>query len=329
MTKKGARFVGWCVAALAMLTLAGAARAADAKPWRHAIVEAKSDAGIFFMITKGFAEKQGIKIELVQFKSDVIALQALLAGEVESFVGGPGAAMVAAGRGADVKLMGCEWPGVPYVIFARPTIARPEDLKGKTIAISAPGANPDVVVRAVLEKYGIALSDVTLANLGADLDRFKAVVAGFADATVVSNEYTPIAEQQGIKLLLHASEVVPKFMRICLFTTGKILAARPDDAAHFLAAEMTALRYALSHRDETIALTREITGAKPDDPRPAFIYDDAVQSHAIDVTMAAPLDKLQWMEDQLVRDGGLPHPFDVAKFVDAGPRTKALALVGP
>jgi hypothetical protein len=40
---------------------------------------------------------------------------------------------------------------------------------------------------------------------------------------------------------------------------------------------MSALRYALSHRDETIALTRQIINAKPDDPRPDFVYDDAIQ----------------------------------------------------
>jgi hypothetical protein len=27
----------------------------------------------------------------------------------------------------------------------------------------------------------------------------------------------------------------------------------------------------VTHRDETIALTREAIGAKPDDPRPAFV----------------------------------------------------------
>ena len=126
----------------ASLALAGAASAQSGKPWRHGIIQAKSDAGVFLMVTKGFAEKQGLKLEISQFKTDVIELQALLSGELDSFDGGPGAGMAAAARGADVKLIGCEWPGVPYAVFARPTIASPQDLKGKIIAISSPGANP-------------------------------------------------------------------------------------------------------------------------------------------------------------------------------------------
>src|SRR6202011_4778420 len=105
-------------------------------------------------------------------------------------------------------------------------------------------------------------------------------------------------------------------------------AARGDDAAHFLAAEMAALHYAVGHRDETLALTREVTGAKPDDPRAAFIYDDAVKTQSIDPDMHIPMEKLQWMEEQALRDKVLPQPYDVAKLVDDSVRKKALALLG-
>lgn len=312
---------------LALLALAGPASAQE-KTWRHGIILAKSDAGIFFTITKkGFAEKEGLKLDLVQFKSDVIELQALIAGEIDSFDGGPGAAMAAAARGADVKVIGCEWPGVPYAVFAKPAVKSVPDLKGKLIAISQPGANPDVVARALLAKYGMSADDVRFANLGGDLDRFKAVVAGVADATVVSNEYTPIAEQQGLVTLALAKDIIPQFMRICIFATGKTLATRGDDAAHFLAAEMASLKYALAHRDETIALTHQIIEDKPDDPRPAFIYDDAVKTNAIDPEMNIPMDKLKWMEEQALRDKVLPGPYDVSKMVDGSVREKALALL--
>ena len=68
---------------------------------------------------------------------------------------------------------------------------------------------------------------------------------------------------------------------------------------------MQAVRFALSHKDETVALTREIIHAKPDDPRPAFVYDDAVAHHALDPELPLPVDKLNWMQDQLVKAGKL------------------------
>jgi len=62
---------------------------AQGKVWRHGIIEAKSDSGIFFMPSKrGFADKLGLDLQTVQLKTDSIGLKALLAGELDSFEGG-------------------------------------------------------------------------------------------------------------------------------------------------------------------------------------------------------------------------------------------------
>lgn len=90
---------------------------------------------------------------------------------------------------------------------------------------------------------------------------------------------------------------------------------------------MQALSYAVTHRDETLKLTREITGAKPDDPRPAYIYDDAVRTHSIDPHLSLPMDKITWMAGELVREGIVKQPYDMTKMIDAGVREKALKLV--
>jgi hypothetical protein len=39
-----------------------------------------------------------------------------------------------------------------------------------------------------------------------------------------------------------------------------------------------------------------------------------------------PLEKLNWMQDLLVRTGNLAKPFDLKTMVDAGARENALAL---
>ena len=47
----------------------------------------------------GFAEKQGLKIEIQQFKGDTLALKSLLAGELDSYEGNPGSPMTVTGLG--------------------------------------------------------------------------------------------------------------------------------------------------------------------------------------------------------------------------------------
>ncbi len=307
---------------------ANAARAEELRPWRHGLYEAKSDAGIYYMITQGFAEKQGLKLTLVPFKTDSVALKALLAGELDSYDGILTGTVLAKLHGADVKLMGCHWPGLPHGIFVRGNINSVTDLKGKTFAISTPFTLPDVLASALLEKYGMKPTDMRYATLGGDIERYKALAAGLADATVISGEYAPIAAKDGIKLLVAARDILPNYMRLCMFAMGQTLAKRPDDAARFLAAEMTALRYAMTHRDEALKLTRRLTGAKPDDPRPEYIYDDAVRTHAVDPDISIPMDKIQWMIDFLARSGRVPSDFDVRTMIDPTIRVKALARAG-
>src|SRR6266853_7033628 len=178
-------------ATLAMLAgLAVGAAAQDLKTWRHGIIEAKSDAGILYMASKrDFAGKLGLKLDFVQLKNDTIALKALLAGELDSYEGGAGGAMMAAARGADVKIIGCNWLAAPHGGYVRPGIASMADLKGKAVAVSTPGSFPEIFAKAAFEKAGIPISEVRLAAMGSDTDRYKALVAGVVDGAVITNDF--------------------------------------------------------------------------------------------------------------------------------------------
>jgi hypothetical protein len=43
--------------------------------------------------------------------------------------------------------------------------------------VASPGSLPNLLIDAILKKYQIAPADVRFADLGGDLDRYKAVVA--------------------------------------------------------------------------------------------------------------------------------------------------------
>jgi hypothetical protein len=121
----------------------------------------------------------------------------------------------------------------------------------------------------------VPASEVKFASLGNDPERFKAMLSGLALATVISIEFLPMAEQSGIKLVARGSDVMPKYQRLCTVTTGKLIAARRNDVIGFLTAQMQGYRHALAHPDEEIRIAREITGMKPDDPRPEFMFKEA------------------------------------------------------
>jgi NitT/TauT family transport system substrate-binding protein len=300
----------------------------DLRPWRNALIAPKADAGFYLMAARrGFFEREGLKVETLEVKDDTIGVKALLSGDVDSYLGTAGA-LAAVARGIDVKFIGCPWHGIPYVVLGRSGITRIEQLKGRSIAASSPGTPPDMVARAALASVGVAFSDVTFAAAGADRERYNALLAGVVDAAVVANEYLPLPSSRNINLLLEGKDVLPQSIRFCVLVTGKTIAQRHDDAISFMTAEIRSFRYAVTHRDDTIALTREVTDAAPDDPRPAFIYDDAVKSGIVQPDFPIPMDKLIWMQEQLVALGQIPKSGGVAQAIDGEIRDRALARIG-
>jgi NitT/TauT family transport system substrate-binding protein len=316
--------IGACAAAV----LCSGPAAAQNKPWRHALIQPKSDAGILLMPQQGgFFKKVGLDVGIQNVKDDEIMLHALIAGDLDSFEGGPGAAMIADSHGADVKIIGCSWLMVPHGFFVHDDITAMDQLKGKTVAISSPGAFPDLFARGAIDHFKVPEDSVKYASLGGDLDRYKALVARVVDAAVISGEYTPIAEKEHIKMLVSAKDALPHFVRMCEYVTGATLKARGDDAAKFIAGEMLGLQHAVANKDEVIKATQEITGTKPDDPRPAFIYDLAMQQHSIGTDMPIPTDDLAWMNEELVKVGNISKPDDLSKIIEPKPREDALKLI--
>jgi NitT/TauT family transport system substrate-binding protein len=300
---------------------------AQEKVWKHGILEAKSDAGFIAMVDRGgFAAKRGLKVELLQVKAGATLMKALISGEIDSVDMGAAESIVAGIRGTGVKIVGCTWPGVPQVVLAKAEIRTLADLKGKTVAISSPGSL-HLLFRGMLDAANVPFADVKLATQGADLDRYKSLLAGITDAAVVSNEFEAVMPSN-IRVLAKGGSAVPKFIRLCIATSSKVLAERRDDLVKFVAAEMDAYKYAATHRDETVKIAHEMTNAKPDDTRAEFIYDQALREKQIDPSLAIPIDRIDWMQELFVKASVVPKAVPTASLVDASVRDDAEKLAG-
>lgn len=320
----------WAAGLVAALSLVLAVVPAPAQtPWRHGIISPKSDAGFLLMAAKhGFAEREGLKLELLQVKDDQIGLKALLAGDLESYEGGIQGAIAADVRGGDVKIIGCQWPLVPHGLMTKLGVGGVAELKGKSIAASAPGSFPDMLARVILAKFNLSPSDVKFAAVGGDHDRYLALLSGVVDAAVISNEYMPLPSSRGLKMLVSGAQAGPNFLRVCTFSTARVLAARREEAVRYLMAQSKALHFALSHRDETLALTREAGDMTPDDPRPAFVFDDVIRTGAVAPDLPIPMDKITWMRNQLLALDQIPNAGNLPEMVDTGIRAEAMKRLG-
>ena len=304
-----------------LLLLATVAHAQTLPVWRHGTVEPKGDAGFLYLAAaNGFGTRAGIDIQMIAMRADTLLLKALVAGDLDSYEGSPGAALIAAAHGADVRIVGCNWPGQTYAMYAQAGIDSLAQLRGKTIAIVSPGALPDLFTRAALRSAGLTSQDVILAPATNNL---ATVAAHVVDATAATSEYTEQARRMGLHVLALGLETTPQFLRLCIMMSGTGVRKRAEPAARFLAAEMQATHYALDHRDEVIALSNKIA---PGNVGAAVIYDQTKAYNALSLDFAIDPAKLDWLRDLLADTGSLPRSFDPATMIADGPRQEALKL---
>jgi NitT/TauT family transport system substrate-binding protein len=318
------------IALFAAVLSSHSALAADRlSAWKHGIVEAKGDSAFLFMpVHGGFTENRGLDVEMVQFASGSTATRALVAGALDSFESSPVVAISAMHQGAPIKVIGCHWPVMTYSLYARPDINSLEDLRGENIGVSTPGSLPDLFAREALASAGLSANEFSFGNAGSSSNRFLAVAAGVVAAAASSSEFEIEAEPRGIKVLVRAAEATPNFLRSCIFATDRIIETRRDDLVRYLAAAMEGYQYALDHRDEAVALAREVADLDADSAIPEFIYDEAVRYSAVTPDLEIPMNMWRWTDDMMVRHGAASATPDASLFVDDSLRQEALRLLG-
>jgi NitT/TauT family transport system substrate-binding protein len=317
------------VVAVLLGSACAAVRAQELIPWRHGVVVPKGDAGFWYMAAEGgFTKAQGLDVKMLALNSDVLLLKALIAGELESFEASPTSPMIAASKGADVKILGCTWPKLAYSFFSRQNIGALAELKGKTVGISAPGSLPDLVARTMLRQVGIEPTDVNFVVAGSDADRIRAIVGRTIDAAISTSDFGARPEL-GLKTLARANAMLPLFVRTCVVTRGDLVRTKPEALARLIAAIMNAYGYAVTHRAEVVTLGRRVAGLAPNDPTPEANFAEVIEQKEVSPVLEIDMAKFTWLRDLLAADDRLDAKFDPAAAIDASIRERALQRVTP
>jgi len=135
-------------------------------------------------------EKYGLNVKSVYFNSGSVLTQAMAGGNIagsESEV--PGMLNLAVSGVADVRLVTVTINKIEHVFVVRKNIAKPEDLRGKRLAVSRIGSASDTITRMVLRSWKIDPDkEATLLQSGNTPTRMTALAAGHVDGALVSPE---------------------------------------------------------------------------------------------------------------------------------------------
>ena len=294
MTRKGA---GGCAPAAlaALLGVAPAPAAAAPAPWKMGVVAVKADSAFQeIAVRKGFYREQGLDAEIIYQAGDIPTFRTLLGGLVDVGELSPANPMVGIEKGAKVKIVASFMPGLPIMLFGKDDIKEAKDLLGRVVAVTEPGTFPYLLTANVLKKHGLDPNKVQYLTVGGDADRVRAMLIGRADAAPAAIEFQAHLKP-GFHTVLSFQQELPQWIRYTFVTTDKVIAERPSDLVKAMIAHAKGLRYALAHKDETVALMADL--GKLDRKTAEWVYDWYVTHRLLNPNGEISRENLRWMQE--------------------------------
>jgi NitT/TauT family transport system substrate-binding protein len=192
----------------------------------------------------GVFDRNGLDVDL-QYIASTNAMAALLAGQVQVASTGGSEVINSIANGADLVVVATVTPVYAVFLETRPEIKTAEDLKGKSIAITNPGASFDVSTRVLLQHEGLDPdNDVTFVKTGSVANVTAALVSGNVDAGLANVPDTIKIEAAGLhplfdmsKLGLPGSTVVLVMQRTYVNTQHEVVQRFVDGVVEALARE--------------------------------------------------------------------------------------------
>jgi NitT/TauT family transport system substrate-binding protein len=179
----------------------------------QAILRVIKDAGIF--------QKNGLDVSLVLIAGGSGIVQALIAGDLPIAVVSGEPSILARLQGADTVILGGLINIIDFSIITAPEVKRPQELKGRKLAVSRFGSSTDFVVRYALEKWGLVPDrDVAIIQIGSQPARLAALKSGTVHGTIVGPPADIIARKVGFNEIATPEQLNLAYPNTCIVSTA-------------------------------------------------------------------------------------------------------------
>jgi ABC-type nitrate/sulfonate/bicarbonate transport system substrate-binding protein len=242
------RVVFLCLIALSILQplCAPSLARAQIKSFLASSVTSESMATVWVARDRGLFKKHGIDMDFVLMPRNSLTVAALIAGEIDAALIGPGHLINAGLSGADLIGIASFQRRLDFRLNVRPDIKQPEDLRNKRIAISGPGATSHIVSLLALQSLHIdpAQAKITFLTIpGTEMNRRLALETGAVDATTLHGSVGDLYGEKGYPILYNFKTTGVTLPQNLLVTTRRTATNKPQLIEGYLKAMIEAIAF--------------------------------------------------------------------------------------
>ncbi len=211
-------------------------------------ITSESMASVWVARQLGLFKKYGLETQYILMPRSPLAVAALLAGEIDVAVIGPGHLVNAGSGGADAIGVANFVQKLDYRLNVRPEIKNKNDLRGKKLAISGPGATSHLVSLLALQMLAVDPNQAKITFLtisGTEITRRLALESGSIDGTALNGSIGDLYGSKGYPVIYNFKGSGVTMPQTMLVTTRRIAAAKPLVVEGYVKGIVEAIAYIL------------------------------------------------------------------------------------
>jgi NitT/TauT family transport system substrate-binding protein len=203
----------------------------------------------------GIFPKYGIDMEPIYFGGGMNSIAAVTSNSVQFLAAGATATVGARLGGIDIMILSVQSNKFDYSVFAAPEIKTVQDLKGKIVTGTRPGASADSALRLYLRKNGLEPDkDVIFISVAeSQQGRLNALMRGSVSGTVLAPPFSNIAKQAGYRELVDLRRTDIEYAGNSIAGNVPYIKSHPQLVENFLKGYIESLYFFRSQKERTIA----------------------------------------------------------------------------
>jgi ABC-type nitrate/sulfonate/bicarbonate transport system substrate-binding protein len=157
--------------------------------------------------------------------------------------------------GMDITMLSVQSNKLDYTLFAAPEIKTAQDLKGKIVTGTRPGASADSALRLYLRRSGMEPGkDVIFVSVGdSQQGRLNALQRGSVSATVLTPPFTGMARQLGFRELIDLRKTDIEYAGNSIAGMVAYIKGHPVLVENFLKGFVESLHFFRTQKEKTIS----------------------------------------------------------------------------
>jgi ABC-type nitrate/sulfonate/bicarbonate transport system substrate-binding protein len=206
-----------------------------------------------FAIDAGIFAKYGITAEVIPFDGAQKALQAAIAGQIDSVVDSPQITLTSMTTEEPLQYVGAFTNKFLDCIVTKAEIKDANSLKGKKMAVSSLGGQSHAEVVVALKSFGLTEADAQITLIGGQGARVAALQAGSVDAIPADCATADDLVKEGFFILLKLADLDIPFTGGGVQFKRSFIEKNPNTVAAVVAAHLEAMQRIFT--DEAAAVT--------------------------------------------------------------------------